>query len=376
MRQPFITRGLGAKRPPPMKKAAALARLRQIASLGLPNGLFISSASSALCELTASDSAIFFWLNERGAVIDLHAERIPHLGAEGCQLTWPEARGLSMENHVIISTLAEEARGNPTLCEIFRMNGGYHLLHGRVAASGRAVGQISLLRQAPKRAYRKTEGSELAASLKYLARGLTTQGCSDPIELGRKSESALEEAIVVASVGGELVKGNNRGQKLLLMAAGCPLARGTRVEASPEVRELLLRCAEKTVLRRERRSVSTDTMWGRFTLHAYALGDGTSSGYLTIGVHVSRTVPLALRVVHAMNALPLSPQQRDIALLVAKGKSNHQIAETLSLSTNTVAYHIKQLFLKLKIHDRSALIGALSRAGDFELEKLPGVSPD
>jgi len=57
-----------------------------------------------------------------------------------------------------------------------------------------------------------------------------------------------------------------------------------------------------------------------------------------------------------MPKVPLSPQQREIALLIAQGKSNQEIAEGLGVSGNTVAYHIKQLFLKLDVHDRAGAV--------------------
>ena len=50
------------------KKSAALARIRQLACLGLPGGLFISSLLPVLRGLTESDSAAFFWLDETGGI--------------------------------------------------------------------------------------------------------------------------------------------------------------------------------------------------------------------------------------------------------------------------------------------------------------------
>src|SRR5439155_1557222 len=52
----------------------------------------------------------------------------------------------------------------------------------------------------------------------------------------------------------------------------------------------------------------------------------------------------------------LSPQQREIAILLAQGKSSQEMAAGLGISENTVAYHIKQLFMKLDVHDRAAAL--------------------
>jgi DNA-binding CsgD family transcriptional regulator len=66
--------------------------------------------------------------------------------------------------------------------------------------------------------------------------------------------------------------------------------------------------------------------------------------------------------VEAMGRLALSPQQREIALLIAQGRSNPEIAEGLGVSGNTVAYHVKQLFLKLDVHDRAGAVERIAGA--------------
>jgi DNA-binding NarL/FixJ family response regulator len=61
---------------------------------------------------------------------------------------------------------------------------------------------------------------------------------------------------------------------------------------------------------------------------------------------------------------PLTPRQREIALLAATGLSNKQIGERLLLSPRTVSTHLYQLFPKLGVSSRAALRDALGRAGE------------
>jgi DNA-binding CsgD family transcriptional regulator len=76
--------------------------------------------------------------------------------------------------------------------------------------------------------------------------------------------------------------------------------------------------------------------------------DGTDH----IGVLIGRSEPRALALVRATGASGLSPQQREVALLLADGKSNQEIARALSLKLNTASYHVKQVFTRLKVHKR------------------------
>jgi DNA-binding NarL/FixJ family response regulator len=52
----------------------------------------------------------------------------------------------------------------------------------------------------------------------------------------------------------------------------------------------------------------------------------------------------------------LSPREREVALLVARGLANKEIALELGLSVGTVKLHVHHIFLKLGKHKRYMLI--------------------
>jgi len=51
----------------------------------------------------------------------------------------------------------------------------------------------------------------------------------------------------------------------------------------------------------------------------------------------------------------LSSQQREVALLLAAGKSNREIGEELGLTFNTASYHVKQVYARLEVNERAAV---------------------
>jgi DNA-binding NarL/FixJ family response regulator len=51
----------------------------------------------------------------------------------------------------------------------------------------------------------------------------------------------------------------------------------------------------------------------------------------------------------------LTPQELNIALLVAEGKTNKEIAAALFLSPKTIEYHLANTYRKLDIHSRAEL---------------------
>lgn len=59
----------------------------------------------------------------------------------------------------------------------------------------------------------------------------------------------------------------------------------------------------------------------------------------------------------------LTPQQRQIAQLAARGLSNREIAARLFLSPRTVGFHLYNVFPKLQVTSRAQLVRVL---GDGE----------
>jgi DNA-binding CsgD family transcriptional regulator len=60
----------------------------------------------------------------------------------------------------------------------------------------------------------------------------------------------------------------------------------------------------------------------------------------------------------------LTPQELQIALLLSTGKTTRQAAAALFLSPKTIEYHLRHVYLKLGIHSREELAGALSKQAE------------
>ena len=52
----------------------------------------------------------------------------------------------------------------------------------------------------------------------------------------------------------------------------------------------------------------------------------------------------------------LTPQELQIARLVAEGKTNRDVAATLFVTPKTVEFHLTRVYRKLEIHSRSELV--------------------
>lgn len=102
-----------------------------------------------------------------------------------------------------------------------------------------------------------------------------------------------------------------------------------------------------------------DTVWGRFVLRAYSIADSPQVVEAGIAVRIQRQEPALLKFVDALGDRGLTPMQREVAVGLAKGCSNREIATALRISINTVAYHVKELFQRLDAHDRRQMIATV-----------------
>lgn len=75
-------------------------------------------------------------------------------------------------------------------------------------------------------------------------------------------------------------------------------------------------------------------------------------------------------------AIHLSPREKDVAQLVARGLPNKCIAKHLNISHWTVATHLRRIFRKLGVSSRTAMIAKLVAADLLPKDDLlrPGIS--
>ena len=64
----------------------------------------------------------------------------------------------------------------------------------------------------------------------------------------------------------------------------------------------------------------------------------------------------------------LTPREREVLQLIARGLSNRQVAEQLHISTKTVETHRGNMMSKLEVHDRAGLVEFAMKSGLVKIE--------
>lgn len=93
-----------------------------------------------------------------------------------------------------------------------------------------------------------------------------------------------------------------------------------------------------------------------------------SNGGLWVGADLMSTAASAVAgmtgpsLEAASSLAALSPRERDVALQVAKGASNKEVARQLDITARTVKAHMSAIFEKLGVRDRLQLVLLLRRS--------------
>jgi DNA-binding NarL/FixJ family response regulator len=88
-------------------------------------------------------------------------------------------------------------------------------------------------------------------------------------------------------------------------------------------------------------------------IHTIASGDALLSPYVTRKVIDRLPADVALDAAAARRLRALTPREREVLELVARGLANAEIAATLVVEESTVKTHVKRILAKLALRDRT-----------------------
>ena len=366
-----------------MKRTTQLAHIRQLCCIGLHGQALMPTLLRAVREYVSADSAGFFWVDTQGEMTNLYADRMlsPSLMRlyferyyDGGEHPFRKAfldRARASEP-VTSSSPTSELTKTAYYNEILRHLDAHHVMYAVIRDQRHALGQLSLYRPRNASAFTAEERNAIKDISHYVAHAVNR-----PKELLAQVEfvDADAEGLVVVNFQGQIVEGGAKSLNLLSMALKRefnpgmpPLVTGDSV---PPVVQQLLTLLQRAILGEPVAAPRTaiDGPWGRFLLSVYALDDETGSPVSRAAVHIRRQQPMILKFAEAMGNFDISPQQREVAMLLARGRSNQQISAALNVSANTVNYHIKQLFVRLDAHDRADVVAKL--LGGAQLSASP-----
>lgn len=340
-----------------MTKSSARVTLRQLCALRLPAAAALPSLLPVLRELIRADHAAFFYCNGHGHITNLYAERmLPPRAMDSYYQRHYESdfrvkylARVAAPGPVSRYSLSAQEKAGDYYKEVLSVLGGDHILYAIVRHGVQVLGQLSLYRGPGSPAFSDVDQQALADVIHYLGEALAVP---TPSSLAADPSRTVEEAVAVLTPAGEVLFADAQWDRLVRLARGDVIAPSHAHEEG-----LALPHFVRTVLAMTLSAPGAmhrmESPWGSFTFRQHLL-DG-AAGDKAVALRVSRLTVEPLQLTLGAAALDLSPKQREVALLLARGHSNAEIAKLLHITLNTASYHIKQVFARLGVHDRGAV---------------------
>jgi DNA-binding CsgD family transcriptional regulator len=223
-------------------------------------------------------------------------------------------------------------------------------LRAAFVSRGRVWGAVHLARREETGDFTAQDAAALARVSTAVADGIRA---SLRFDAAREARDGSAPGLVVLGPGDEIEMITPPARALFATMASQPSA----VDEPPASVLALAAFArsQAAAAARDTDAVAVPTGEGWVTLHA-SLPTGGADGRVAIVLERAAS-PQSTAV--RLEADGVTPREREIAVLLAQGRTNPEIAETLVLSPYTVQDHIKSLFEKTGVSSRQELVARI-----------------
>jgi len=350
-----------------MPRVRDVSFIRKLCTLGLPAQTVAQCLLPELRKFIPSHSAGVFWVDELGEMTSLYAERMlppdamaayyeKHYAVKAESFSDAFRRRAQNADPISFHSFSRGEQNTDYFRDVMRRLDAYHVLYGVLKGGTGPLAQISFYRGAADKPFDKESADTLRSVLRYLATGLGAGASSSHSE---DAAVVVEEDLGIVSVTGGIISAPETWHRLLRLAALAEVSPRQAPKEQEAVELFVQHLCEELLARPTsklpRREVIHDTAWGRFVIRAFHLVDPKGRRADQVGLLIRREEPRSLSLVRGTGMATLSPQQREVALLIVAGKSNREIADELGLSFNTASSHVKQVYARLEVNERSAV---------------------
>lgn len=176
-------------------------------------------------------------------------------------------------------------------------------------------------------------------------------------ELPQLITSETNSGILLLDSGMKIQYACCRGRKLIQLAQAS-ISMAQRIEGESDLaRHLLTHCGTHDVTRAS--NFVFHSSWGSFEFFLHQLSDSEIHSDPLTAVAVHPQEPLALSVFRGCKKLALTEKQTEIALLLINGLSYDAVAVELHVRVTTVADHVRKIYEKVGVSNRSELVTTL-----------------
>lgn len=352
-----------------MKQSNALAYLRQLCCSGLGKEIVIPEFLRAVQTVIPSGNNTFSGCDKQfkpayhltGFDVADMAEFIP-LVISSFATTERQSRAFEwFKQHPVLTDTAvwdESFYMSDLYNLVFRRFDQHHCLFAPVIQGGRPVGMLNLFRPRQQKPFDSREQALLVRLLPYVTHALLR-----PDDENMHFSENGSAGMMVMDTQGAILYLSREAKNLLALACHPVLTLDARGKEDALLAKLARLCRNLDAIFRGQDAALPSWCYtgphGRFLFRAYWLDKQNNEPSGLIGMTVEHQEPVVLKILRALQHLPLSPTQKEVAMLLAQGISSEKIGERLHIKPTTVKDHVGKIFTKLDIHHREELLPQL-----------------
>jgi DNA-binding CsgD family transcriptional regulator len=353
-----------------MKHTKELAYLRQLCCLGLPKETFIPEFLQAIASVIPSQNNTYSGVDPsefKPADLSMPVDQLDmaNIVQQVMNDYWVPERANRVaswfqKNPVLTDfTVFDEHYQNSDLMNlVFKPLDQYHPLLVFLTSQGKLVGAINLFRPRAQKPFNTNEQALLLRLMPYVSHAFQNQNMQE-LQYVNKGVTSL----LLMDKAGNIQYQNATAERLLMLASYPLVPTDTIIKNDFLLPKLKQLCRNLNTLFEGHDATPPSFCHingrGRFIFTAYWLDKANREPGGLIGMTIEHQEPLALKILRAMQDLPLSPVQKEVALLLAQGVSSEKIGERLHIKYTTVKDHVRKIFDKLDIHQREELLPKL-----------------
>jgi ATP/maltotriose-dependent transcriptional regulator MalT len=241
---------------------------------------------------------------------------------------------------------------------VFRRFDQHHALFAPVLIDGKPAGMLGLYRPRQQKPFDSREQVLCVQLLPYVAHALCATNNND-IQYSETGSAGM----MIMDMQGQIQYLSPDAKLLLTLACQSVMSLTIRSQEEALLAKLAQLCRNLQAIfqgkHAEPPSWSHTNSRGRFTFRACWLNRLNNEQDRLICMTIEHQEPLMLKILRAMQDLPLSPVQKQVTVLLAQGNSNEMIGKILNIRLSTVKEHIGKIFDKLGVYHREEVLPKL-----------------
>jgi DNA-binding CsgD family transcriptional regulator len=361
-------------RPSGFSAKRTIARFQRLCCLGISGELLMPLLLREIEGLVPSLSSMFLWAGPQQELVNMYAtgpaaallptylteyhnqreREILLTFTEVMRAFWPTEAGDFFARTLKVDR--DEFKRSDLFNQLYRPAGGEQVMLLRIREHGKPLGAIGLLRSGREALFSSVETRRLESMAPFIAHAVGGGSDADSFVEGD------ERSLVITDRDGQIRHAGPDALPLLLMALHPRWSPATRWrslrESLPEITRLChALCAVGRGLAESPPTLRRRNQWGEFILRAFWLGP-TDGNAVTefFAVTIERRVPRLLATFRRVERLALTSREKELCLLLARNPARQDLADEMGVGANTVITHLRNIYGKLGVRSRAALI--------------------